>query len=275
MLTWIGCAGAVICLAYYVIIVVYAGFTVSFSGFWLVMAILLGAVSWGSRYGRIHPGKLPLWAPVSAVTFAAAALVIFCVVEILIFLGAASADAPGLDYVVVLGAKVQQQGISNSLRKRLNKAIQYSRENPGTVFILSGGQGKDEPMPESQAMYDYLVYNGVPKNRLVMESISVSTVENLAYSKVIIDRLEQEKQETSGNKKVPMIPGPFLEVEEKPVEIGVLTSSYHVFRASKIAEKWGYGHVHGISAKSDMVLFPHLCVRECVAVLKDRLMGNM
>ena len=57
--------------------------------------------------------------------------------------------------------------------------------------------------------------------------------------------------------------------------IGVLTSSYHVFRARRIAKRWGLDGISGISAKSDLLLFPHLCVRECVAILKDQLMGNM
>lgn len=43
-------------------------------------------------------------------------------------------------------------------------------------------------------------------------------------------------------------------VDDKPVEIGVLTSNFHVFRARMIARKWGFEHVYGISAQSDPVL---------------------
>ena len=56
---------------------------------------------------------------------------------------------------------------------------------------------------------------------------------------------------------------------------GILTSNFHVFRARMIAEKWGIPKVYGIPSKSDPILFPHLCVRECLAIIKDRLMGNM
>ncbi len=275
MLTWIACAGAVICLLYYGAIVVYAGFSVSFSWFWLMAAAFFGLVAWESRYGHLHDRRLPLWISVPVATVFATAAVIFCVVGVLVFLGAAASDTPGLDYVIVLGAKVQPQGISNSLRKRLDRAVEYSRENPGTIFILSGGQGADEPVSEAQAMYDYMVYNGVPGSRLVMEEISTSTVENLAYSKVVIDRLEQEKEAAAGREPVSLVPGPFLVVEARPIQVGVLTSSYHVFRARRIAEKWGLKNIHGISAQPDLILFPHLCVRECIAILKDQLMGNM
>lgn len=75
----------------------------------------------------------------------------FVVVEILVFMGAASSDEQNLDYVIVLGAKVKEEGISKSLKARLDKAIEYSQDNPGTVLILSGSQGPDEPVSESKS----------------------------------------------------------------------------------------------------------------------------
>lgn len=275
MLAWIAGIGAVLCLAYYVIIAVYAGFSVSFSWFWLVAAAFLSFLSWGSRYCRLHPKKVPMWVTVPVMTCVAAAVIIFCVVEACVFVGAVSSEKPGLDYVIVLGAKVHERGISNSLRQRLNKAIQYSRKSPGTVLILSGGQGADEPMTEAQAMYQYLLENGVSPTRLIMEPVSSSTVENIAYSQLIILQREQSKRDLAGKEDGSVAPGPYLQVEEKPVQIGILTSNYHVFRAGMIAKKRGMEDVYGIAAGSDPVLFLHLCVRECAAILKDRLMGNM
>lgn len=72
-----------------------------------------------------------------------------------------------------------------------------------------------------------------------------------------------------------MKPGTFLEVPDKPIKIGVLTSDFHVFRAQQIAKKWGIPDIYGISCESDPVLFIHFCVRECAAILKDKLVGNM
>ncbi len=275
MLTWIAGIGAALCLAYYVIIVVYAGFSVSFSWFWLAAAGFLSFLAWGSRYCRLHPRKVPLWVTVPVMTFVAAAFVIFCIVEACVIVGSVSAEKPGLDYVIVLGAKVREQGISNSLRKRLDKAAEYSRRSPGTVLILSGGQGPDEPVPEAQAMYEYLLGQGILPTRLVMEPVSASTVENIAYSQLIILQTEQGKRDAAVRGGGEVAPGPYLQVEEKPVQIGILTSNYHVFRAEMIAKKRGMGDIHGIASESDPVLFVHLCVRECAAILKDRLMGNM
>ena len=73
-------------------------------------------------------------------------------------------------------------------------------------------------------MYDYLVYNGVSPRQLLMESDSTSTVENIAYSKIVIeqDRMKDKKE------IIPM-PGktgsvPYAIAPDKPLEIGVLTS---------------------------------------------------
>lgn len=273
-MVWIAGIGAVLCLAYYGVILCYSGISTSFAWFWLAAGIFFGMLAAGGLYGRHNPKKVPLWMSVSAITFLLASVAIFCVVEIFIFLGVAAANAPNLDYVIVLGAKVEEGRISNSLQMRLNRTVEYSRRNPDTVFILSGGKGSDEPASEASVMYDYLISNGVPAGQLVMEERSESTVENIAYSKVLIDEMEKEKSSTTGN--IPhKAPGPYMEVEDKPVQVGVLTSNFHVFRAVQIGKKCGLQEVCGIGAKSDAVLFVHLCVRECAAVLKDKLMGNM
>lgn len=278
MITWVSAAAALICLVYYAIIVLYAGFSTSFSWIWLVGAALFALTGWGNYEYRLHPKKFPLWVPVAGSTILMAALAVFVVVEVMVFMGAASGDEKNLDYVIVLGTKVKEQGISKSLKARLDKAIEYSQENPGTILILSGGKGADEPVSEAEAMFDYLSYNGVPEEQMVLEQISTSTVENIAYSKVLIDRLEEEKIKER-QRRGPIIrsaaPDGFAEVEKRPIQVGVLTSNFHVFRARMIAEKWGIPKVYGIPSKSDPVLFLHLCVRECLAIVKDRLMGNM
>lgn len=272
---WIAGIGAVLCLAYYGIIVCYSGFSTSFAWFWPAAGVFLLMVAAGALYGKLHPKRWPLWLPVSVLTVLWASVAVFCVVEALVFLGVASADTPNLDYVIVLGAKVEDGRLSNSLQKRLDKAIEYSERNPETVFILSGGQGADEPASEASEMYQYLRYNGVPERQLVMEEQSTSTVENIAYSKVMIERLEGEKDRTRTKPEDLTAPGPYMEAEDKPVQVGVLTSNFHVFRAVQIAKKWGIQEISGIGARSDRVLFVHLCVRECAAILKDKLMGNM
>lgn len=275
VLVWILGIGAVICVIYYFIIIIYSGIATSFAFIWLFFAACLGFLAYGEHYYRLNPKRVPLWLPVSVTTFCLAGLVIFAAVEVLVFTGVAGSTKENLDYVIVLGAKVKPDGISNSLKKRLDKAIEYVEQNPDTVLVLSGGQGSDEPASEAEVMYAYLQYNGVDPDHMVLEDRSTSTLENIAYSKVLIDHLQEEKRKEAMKHRPPVNPGNVELAEEKPLEIGILTSNFHVFRAQQIAKKWGISHVSGIASGSDPVLFVHLCVRECLAILKDKLVGNM
>jgi uncharacterized SAM-binding protein YcdF (DUF218 family) len=266
---------AVFCVLYYAVIIFYSGFATSLSFVWLVFAAvcILLPLGW-EAYGR-HKDKVPLWIPVSVITMCCTGILVFLVVEILVFTGVAARDTSNLDYVIVLGARVKETGISKSLKERLDKAIEYADDNPSAILVLSGGQGADEPVSEAAAMRDYLVFNGVKEEQLLLESRSTSTVENIAYSRIAIEEDQAERKARRQDQPVFMEPGTFEEVPDKPVKIGVLTSDFHVFRALQIGKKWGIPDIYGISCKSDPVLFVHFCIRECAAILKDKLVGNM
>lgn len=265
----------VLCVAYFIVIVVYAGIGTSFAFIWLFFAALLLFLVYGRWYYSRNMERIPRWVPVSVVTTCVAGVVALAVLCVLVFLGAASSDKKNLDYVIVLGARVKEHTVSNSLKKRLDKAIEYAEENPDTILVLSGGRGPGEDVSEAEVMRQYLEYNGVRPEQLLIEDRSVSTVENIAYSKVVIEehRNRDKKELVPLTRRTTSVP--YAIAPDKPLEIGVLTSNFHIYRARLTAEKWGLENVYGISADSDPVLFIHLCVRECASIVKDRLMGNM
>ena len=265
----------VLCVAYFIVIVVYAGIGTSFAFIWLFFAALLLFLVYGRWYYSRNMDRIPRWVPVSVVTTCVAGIVALAVLCALVFLGAASSDKKNLDYVIVLGARVKEHTVSNSLKKRLDKAIEYAQENPDTMLVLSGGRGPGEDVSEAEVMRQYLEYNGVRPEQLLIEDRSVSTVENIAYSKVVIEehRNRDKKELVPLTRRTTSVP--YAIAPDKPLEIGVLTSNFHIYRARLTAEKWGIENVYGISADSDPVLFIHLCVRECASIVKDRLMGNM
>lgn len=96
-------------------------------------------------------------------------------------------DGQPADYVIVLGARVRGAKISNSLKQRLDRAIEYSEEYPNTVLVLSGGKGPGEEISEARAMYEYLQYNGIPEDKLLIEDQSSDTVQNIEFSRTVID----------------------------------------------------------------------------------------
>ena len=92
---------------------------------------------------------------------------------------------------------------------------------------MSGGQGPGEDIPESKAVADYAAGKGVDMKKIVMEQRSVSTQENLQFSRELMDK-------------------------QKP-KIIVVTTAYHVFRALILAKEQGIKCV-GFGAKTKGIL---------------------
>ena len=317
---------AVFCLAYFGVIIVYSGIQTSMIWIWPVMAFVFLLLSRGVVFYRRHKRLIPLWMPVSVTTLLIAGAVIFAVLQMLIFSSLAPQEPAYLDYLIVLGAKVREDDISLTLKQRLDRAIRFLEEHPETKVVLSGGQGADEPTTEAMAMAEYLRYNGIEPERMLLETNSSNTTENMICSKALIDDQRQKEKEAARARRNrirrqrmeldrflmdmekfredqgagdvlerPIVPGPVpsagpgsrepirippsqKETEllpDKPLQIGVLTSNYHLYRAMQIGKKNGFASLSGVSASSDPVLFVHFCVRESLAILKDKFMGNM
>ena len=56
------------------------------------------------------------------------------------------------EFVVVLGAQVQGDEPSLTLKKRLDKTLEFMQEHPDRTVIVSGGQGPDEAHTEASVM---------------------------------------------------------------------------------------------------------------------------
>lgn len=264
----------VLCLGYFILIVFYSGLSTSASILWLLLGAALMTMAVGIRYYEKNPGRMPLWIPVSALTLAVSGLVVVLSVTTVIFVNVPELAAPGLDYVIVLGAKVRADGMSKTLIKRLDKAAEYIIENPDTILVLSGGQGADEPCSEAEAMNKYLLEKGVPAKQMLLETASTSTLENIAYSQLLIEQDRESRKNVFS--RPPLADNDVVLIApDKPVQIGIITNNFHLYRARLIAGKRGIGQAAGIAAGSDPVLLLHLSVRECIAILKDRLVGNI
>lgn len=251
MLIWVFTAAAVLCLVYYGVIVLYAGFGTSFAVLWLLIGGFFGATAAGIHFYQKYPERVPLWLPVSFVTLCASGLMIVLVTQILIFGRIPAAAEPSLDYVIVLGAKVKPDGsLSKTLKLRLDKALEYMKENPETMLVLSGAKGDAEPCSEADAMETYLLGQGADPDHLLKEEQSFSTVENLAYSRVMIEKrenlLEQERKAEAdrllrAQGEIEGVPETGAPANNTPVlarqpRVGIITSNFHLCRAAMIAK---------------------------------------
>lgn len=157
-------------------------------------------------------------------------LMVMGITEAIIIKASFGSPEETVDYVVVLGAKVRPDGPSVSLQNRIDAAYDYLTGHPGTVAIVSGGQGDDEHMTEAQCMFDELVELGIDPGRIWMEDQATSTWENLNFS---LDLIEEK-------------------TGQRPTKLGVLSSEYHLFRASLFTKACGVEFV-GIPAQTSLL----------------------
>lgn len=145
------------------------------------------------------------------------------------------------DYIVVLGSGINGTKVTPLLAARIEKGIDLLSSNPNAVLIMSGGQGPGEDIPESEAMAAYAVDRGVDKERIIMEAKSVSTKENLLFSRKLMEK-------------------------EKP-KIVIVTTAYHVFRALLLAKQQGIKCV-GFGAKTKWYFTLNALLREFAGYLR-------
>ena len=143
-------------------------------------------------------------------------------------------------YLLVLGAKVNPHGPSLTLRNRISAAYSYLTAHPGSIAILSGGQGPDEPMAEALCMYNELVAMGIDPERLWMEDQSTNTWENMKFSRTMLE-------ENAGS---------------VPDKIALVSSEFHLFRAQLFARRFGFDPVGVPAATTLPVLKVNYFLRE-------------
>lgn len=156
------------------------------------------------------------------------------------------------DYIIVLGAKVNGTAPSRTLRERIDAAYAYLMAHPDTVVVVSGGKGVDEGISEAQCMFNSLTARGIAPERIWMEDQAVSTWENLNLS---LDLIEAK-------------------TGTRPTKIGVVSSEFHLYRATLFAEKCGVEAV-GIPGKTgDFIHFTNYFLREIAGVWHYLILGG-
>ena len=242
---------SIACFAYYLANGILIRFGQSLLWLWPFMGFALltrfALVGYMIRTGRPSPlprALLKIGHSLLAVLFA-----LFFAVEGVILSGASADPAPGLDYVVVLGAKVNGTEPSGALRNRIQVASEYLLENPDTLCVASGGKGADEGISEALCILQGLTARGISADRVILEENSTDTVENIRFS------LE----------KIP---------DADSAKIGVITNNFHIYRAMKIADTQKPGAFSPISVATSAFSLPHYLLREFAAVVVSAITGK-
>ena len=172
----------------------------------------------------------------------------FVICEARIIAGSADRKTDNSDYVIILGAKVNGETPSKEFAERIRLAASYLAENPHSAAVTTGGKGSDELIPEGEAARRMLVSLGISEDRILTETKSTSTDENFDFALELI-----KADGGSENSKVT-----------------VVSSSFHLFRARKLAEKHGFTDVYTIGSTGKLLLVPYYYVREYLAYFKVR-----
>lgn len=236
-----------VCIGYGVTVMAVNSGSLFFAVWYLLGAVLLAAAA------AAHTGA---WRLVPVPVLRLGGMLVVCVSVVLaLAVGLAvgqlgATGEPGLDYVVVLGAQIYDDGSpSPVLRYRLDAALDYLHDNPQTKVVVSGGKGPNEPYPEARGMAAYLEAHGIDRARILQEPRSVSTLQNITFSRELMD---------SANPRV-----------------GIVTNDFHVYRAVRIARKAGLTDACGIASYSTPWYLPNNLLREGMGLIKDFLAGNV
>ncbi len=213
-------------------------------------------------------GMLPIWLGVLGFTtfmsfertydwfmsksFLRGGLILACILVIvveclIIYVGFQTSIKQNQDYIIILGAKVNGENMSLSLRKRAEKGLEFLESHPEAYGVLSGGQGPDEGISEAEAMKRFLIENGIDESRLIIEDQSTSTIENIEFS---MDKILDHNKSNDSNQ----------------MKVAVVTNRFHILRARMIG--WKRGHdFDGIGAESFPLLVPNYYLREFFGVI--------
>lgn len=227
------------------IMLVWSG--TSFFAVWLALGALLLLGAWAVHAGWWNACPALVRRCVYAVV--AVALIVCAVTQGLALTHFSDQGEDDLDYIIVLGAQVREDGPSVVLRHRLDTAYEYLAANPNTICIVSGGQGPNEPEPEARTMARYLEQKGIASARIIQEDKSLNTIQNILNSMSFIDPDHDR--------------------------VGIVTNNFHVYRGVSIARKQGIAHVCGIAAPSHTWYLPNNLLRETFGITKDFLKGNL
>ena len=237
----------IICIIYFIGILIFTGLGSKFNYIWLMLGIACITFHILSKAQVLQ--LIPITIRRSFLVCLLMGGILFLLVECCVISGFFAKGESNLDYIVILGAQMKENGPSRELRKRLDKAIDYAEKNKNVMIVVSGGKGADEHISEAQVMYHYMTEYGIAGNRIIMEDKSTNTTENLKFTKQLID----------------------VEMSQ----IGIVTSNFHIFRATRIAKAQGYQNMCGIAASAEPLLQPAHMTREFVGIMKDFIFGNM
>ena len=147
--------------------------------------------------------------------------------------------------IIVLGAGLRGERVSDVLRRRLVAAQEAYEQNPNALIVVTGGQGSGEDITEALAMQRWLVARGVSEEKIIIEDKSTSTLENLSFSMPLL-------------KERGILP-------DEPISL--VTNAFHCYRSREYAKKLGFSNIRTVPASMSFISIVPSYGREVLAIL--------
>jgi len=178
-------------------------------------------------------------------------LIILCSVIIILFVGHMTVitfdglkdELKTVDAAVILGNKVEENGQpSERLQCRLDRAVELYNKKYFKYVIVSGGVGK-EGFDEAKVMKEYLIKQGVPEEKIFIDSEGDNTLLTAKNSKRIMDSKDLKS-------------------------VMVISQFYHISRTKLAFKKAGFEEVYSAHGKYFELRDIYSLVREVPAYYK-------
>lgn len=190
--------------------------------------------------------KISVSRPVRVVTLAAVTIDSLATVGLVCFsvVSLASRFRRGpedVQYLLILGAAVNNGQVSSILASRLERALAYWHNHPTVLLVVSGGREPHQKMTEAAVMANYLLQHGLASPMIIMEDQARNTYQNL------------------------MLTGHLVPAHAKVL---VVTSDFHVlrtrFNACRLRLHWPV-----VGAITPLRLRPLTYLRDYLGVIRD------
>ncbi len=232
---------AVLSLIYSIAVFLVGSGTFSFI-IWIIVAVFFGFL-WFMEKKNLWE-KVPKIISKIFIILITMGLLVFIFCQGCILTQFFSKGEEGADYIIVLGAQMRDWGPSVVFKYRLDAAVEYLKNNPDTIVIVTGGQGVNETISEGEGGKTYLIDQGIPDSRILVEKESIDTKQNIINAFEMIN-------------------------DDKNTNIGIVTNNFHLFRGMLLAKRYTDAKIMGIAAFTEYQFLPNNMVRETLGILKD------
>lgn len=178
------------------------------------------------------------------------------------------------DYIIVFGAGVKENK-NEIMNSRIDKAIEYSKIYKRCKFVLTGARGANEPIEEAIYMKNYMTDRGMDERRLIIDTYSYNTYQNVYNSLNLI-----KKDVFIRNKKERIITRPFKNTDKEYFDldflnIGFMSSEFHLTRINMMAKKVGIYRPYDISCNTRNLYKPYMYIREDLSLFKAFVLNQL